>query len=115
MRFVFFEKDLVETNIIIDILSSENISFQTKAIEIEHVFFDDIEEKELIITENLYDIYINTDLEHYDFVKKIADKKIEDRLNLERCYMLKARDKKNVQRVHKKNITDTNTKYRSKQ
>ena len=110
MEFVFNDKSKIEMNIITDVLYEEKIPYKLKKNILKSVFIDDEDEEDFVIFEELYDIHCFTDLEHFDFVKHIAYKKIEDRIHLERSY-LKVR-KKRVQRVSKKNITNTNSKDR---
>ena len=113
MKFVFFDKIKTEFNIITDILNQENIPYKIQKKLVNNFFLDD-DDEDFVIVEELYDIHCFTDLKHFEFVKHIADKKIENRLNLERCFWKKARRKKNVQRISKKNITNTNRKNRDK-
>lgn len=112
-KFVFNDKSKVEMNIITDVLAEENIPCKILKFVVRDFFFDDEDEEDFCIIEEMYNIECFTDLEHYDFVKHIAYKKIEDRMKLEKCYIKEA-SKKRVQRVSKKNPTNTNTKRRSK-
>ena len=113
MKFVFFDKSKVEMNIITDILSEENIFYKLKTKIKKDIFFDEEDEPEFCIAEELYDINCFTDLEHFDFVKQLATERIENRMKLERDYIFTLKRKsKHVQRISKKNITDTNSKNR---
>lgn len=93
MKFVFTDKNSIETDIIIDILTDEHISYKVieqrvPIIVIPFVF------TELII----YDIEINTTLEQFDFVQFLLkkaikkQKKIFKQINLlEKCYNKKGK------------------------
>ena len=110
MKFIFYDKSKVEMNIITDILYEEKISYKIKPYIVKDYFFD---EEDFCIIEELYNIECFTDLEHFDFVKHIAYKKIKNRINLEKCYLKKV-SKKYVQRVYQKNTTNTNNRDTSK-
>lgn len=116
MKFVFCDKSKVEMEIITDVLHEENIPYKIKSKIIKDMFFDDDDEPDFMIVEELYDIECFTTLEYFDFVKHIAYKRIDNRIKLERDYISKMKvGKKHVQRVSKKNTTDTNNKDRGKQ
>lgn len=116
MKFVFCDKSKVEMEIITDVLHEENIMYKTKSKVIKDVFFDEDDEPDFMIVEEVYEIECFTDLEHFDFVKHLAYKRIENRMKLERDYTSKLKVRKNnVQRVSKKNSTNTNNKNRGKQ
>ena len=113
-KFVFCDKSKVEMNIITDVLYDEKIPYKLETKEVKHFCFcDDEEEDDFVFVEEMYNIHCFTDLEHFDFVKHIAYKKINQRIYLERCALKKV-SKKNVQRVSKKNTTNTHSKHRSK-
>lgn len=112
MEFVFSDKSKVEMDIITDVLYEEKIPYKIKKNIIKSIFSDEDEDEDFIIVEELYDIHCFTDLEHFDFIKHVAYKKIENRIHLERSY-LKVR-RKHVHRVSKKNSSDTNSKDRGK-
>ena len=102
-------------NIITDVLQEENIPYKLKKILIKNVFIDDDEEEDFVITEELYDIHCFTDLKHFDFVKHISDKKISDRIILEKSYLKEFKERgKHVQRIFKKNTSNTDNKNRGK-
>jgi hypothetical protein len=110
MKFVFYDKSKVEMNVITDILYAEKIPYKIRPYIVKDFFFGDDDEDDddgFCIIEEMYNIECFTDLEHFEFVKSIAEEQIRNRLNLERCY-LKKESKKRVQRVHKKNIANTN-------
>lgn len=115
MKFVFYDKSKVEMEIITDVLSEERIPYKIKKYVVKDFIFsendDDDDDDGICIVEEMYNIEVHTDLEHFDFVKAIAYKKIENRIHLERSYLMKE-GKRNVQRVHKKNITNTNSNDR---
>lgn len=115
-EFVFTDKSIVEMNIITDVLIVEKIPYKLKTFIIKDYLFDDEGETDFVIMEEMYNIHCFTDLEHFDFVKHIAYKKIEEKRKLEKNYLLPAYDKKkvrrNVQRIHKKNSTNTNSNGR---
>lgn len=112
MRFVFCDKSDLETDIITDMLYTEKIPYKVKSKPVYVCFADEEEEDCECIHKTIYDIYVNTDLEHFDFIKVIAEKKIRERVKLELSYLKKAR--RNVQRVHKKSVADTDSKNPSK-
>lgn len=112
MNFVFFDKSKVEMEVITDLLYEENIPYKIKKFITKDYFFNDDDEDNFMIVEELYEIICNTDLEHYDFIKSLANKRIRNRINLEKCYMQKVRKNKNVSRVHKENTTNTNSNDR---
>ena len=120
-KFVFYNKSEVEMNIITDVLYEEKILYKIKKFIVkDFIFNDDEEDEDFCIIEEMYNIYCFTDLEHFDFVKHVAYNKIENRMKLEKFYMLepyqeeKKVSKKHVQRVSKKNTANTNRKRRSK-
>lgn len=114
MKFVFYDKSDLETDIITDILYTEKIPYKIKSKEVDVCFFDEEEEICDCVVKTVYNIYVNTDLDHFDFVNTIAEKKIMERVHLEFCYM-KEEKERNVQRVHKKSSTNTNSRNKSKQ
>jgi len=83
MKFVFFDKEEMETDIIIEVLRQEKINYKTREKVVQYICFD---EDLPPIVEKVYDITINTDLSHFDFIKKITDKRISQRKKLERCF-----------------------------
>lgn len=120
-QFVFCDKSKPEMEIITDVLYSENIRYKIKSFLVKEFIFDEAEDEDnddefedFVIIEEMYNIICFTDLEHFDFVKHLANKKIKDRLNLERCYFKKAAKGKNVSRISKKNTTNTNKGNKSK-
>ena len=112
MKFVFCDKSDLEADIITNVLYTEKIPYKLKSKKVHCCFIDEEEEDCECVVKTVYDIYTDTDLEHYDFVKEISERKIMERVKLEFCYMRKAR-KPNVPRVHKKSITNTNSKDKS--
>ena len=113
MKFVFYDKCKVEMEIITDVLAEERIPYKIKKSVVKDFIFseDDDDDDSICIVEEMYNIEVHTDLEHFDFVKAIAYKKIENRIHLERSFLKKV-GKRNVQRVYKKNITNTNSNDR---
>ena len=88
MKFIFTDKNPVETDIIIDILSLENIPY--KVIE-QHT---SIISMPFVQTEIItYNIECNTTLEYFDFVKQLAYDKIKQLNKLENCYIKRCRTK----------------------
>ena len=71
MKFVFTNKGNFETDIITDILKSENIRYQIKSTSPFH-----------------NDISIDTSYEHFLFVKQLYEKKITPYINAEINYAL---------------------------
>lgn len=120
-QFVFYDKSKVEMETIIEVLTSENITYKIQKFLVKDFIFDEEEDEDFIIVEELYNIICYTDLEHFDFVKYLSIEKIEYKLSLERFYLLppyikgKQGNKKNVSRISKKNITNTNKRNKSKQ
>ena len=108
MKFVFCNKSELETDIITNVLYTEKIPYKVKSKKVHACFVDEEEDYCDCMVQTVYDIFVNTDLDHFDFVKEISERKIMDRVKLEFCYMKKAR-KRNVQRIHKKGITNTNS------
>ena len=115
MEFVFCDKSRIEMDIITDVLVEENIPYKIVTKIIKDYFFDneDEDEEDFMIIEELYDIHCFTNFEHFEFVKHVGDKRIKQRIHLERSFLKKG-SKKSVQRVHKKNTTNTNNKNRNK-
>ena len=114
IKFVFFDKTPDETNIIIDVLYEEQIPYFLKRKILKNYFFnEDDGEEDFVIMKELFDIFVFTDLAHFDFVKSVTDKKIKEIEHLEKCYSKKAY-KKNVRQLSKKNITNTNNKDKKK-
>lgn len=115
MKFVFCDKSDLETNIITNVLQTEKIPYKVKSKKVHCYFFDEEEDEDnecMVRVANVYDIFVNTDLEHYDFVKTIAENEIRKIVKLEICYMKQAR-RRYVQRVHKKSIANTNNRDKS--
>ena len=134
MNFVFCDKCKPEMEIITDVLYSEKIPYKINRFLVKDFIFDDndndteIEEDNenneddedsgIVIIEEKYDIICFTDLDHFDFIKYLANEKIKKQIYLERNYLLPAYvkgKKKRVLRVFKKTITNTNKRNRSKQ
>lgn len=114
MEFIFLNKNDLETDIITTVLIEEKIPFYLKKKVVKTCLFsDDIEEDDVMIIEEFYDIHTYTDLNHFDFVKIVANKKIEEIKKLERCFKKKV-SKKDVCGLLKKNITNTNNRYKDK-
>lgn len=114
MKFVFYDKTNDETNIITNILYTEKITYFVKEKIIKSFFFAEEEDDDCaIIVEKLYDIYVYTDLAHFDFVKIVANKKLKEIKKLERCYRKKV-NKKNVCGLFKKNLANTNIRNTNK-
>lgn len=93
MKFIFTDKNPIETDIIIDILTDEHISYKVIEQRVPIVVMP-FAFTELII----YDIEINTTLEQFDFInflfKKAMKKqnKIFKQINLlEKCYNRKGK------------------------
>lgn len=121
MEFVFSDKCKVDMDVITDLLYEEKIPYKiNKYIRQDYFFDEDDEEDDIVIVEELYNIHCFTDLDHFDFIKHLADKKIADRIKLESFYLMKSYkkkkevSKKNVQRIHKKNTANPNSKNRNK-
>ena len=89
MKFVFLDKNAVETDIITDILSTENIRYKVAEKPVTIISMP------LMTTEILmYDIEINTTLEYFDFVNRIANRKIKELVKLEKCYAKQVKKRK---------------------
>ena len=93
MKFVFTDKNPVETDIITNILTDEHISYKVIEQRVPIVVMPFVF-TELII----YDIEINTTLEQFDFVNFLfkkamkKQKKIFKQINLlEKCYNKKGK------------------------
>jgi len=107
--FVFPDNTEKEADIIVDFLSEENISFKTK-VRKEPIYCDG-ENDEPCDYIPIYDIVCFTDLQHFDFVKTITDKKIKNFRALNEIFYSKIgkRSKKVRERIEKvlnKNIND---------
>ena len=76
MKFVFFDQCELCTDTIIDILQTERIPYKVKSKRLS--MFGQI----------LYDITIDTDLQHWLFVQKIAVDKLTPYMRAEKSYML---------------------------
>ena len=114
MKFVFCDKSKTEMNVITNVLYEEKIPHKIRPYLVKDYFFsEDDDDDDFCIVEEMYNIEVYTDLEHFDFVKAIAYKKIKDRIQLEKCYIKKV-SKKHVQRVHKKDITNTDNRNKGK-
>lgn len=75
MKFVFFDKTEAEADIIVELLSQENIPYVTKEKKLGLLCLDEDDEEHYFGT-TIYDIEVKTDLSHFDFIKKLADKRI---------------------------------------
>lgn len=95
MKFVFFDKNDLEADIIKEILSQEGIPHITRERTIAFLMSEEDEDEvnDYFVTKS-YDIEVRTDLEHFDFIKKLSDKKIAQRKMLERCFSKKSRKRK---------------------
>ena len=117
MKFIFYDKSAVEMSIITDVLYEEKIPYKIKKYIVKDFIFgdneDDEDDEDFCIIEELYNIEIYTDLEHFDFIKQIADERIKNRINLEKCFLQES-EKDNVRQLHKKNTTNTNNRDKSK-
>lgn len=88
MKFVFTDKNPIETDIITDILTDERISY--KVVE-QHT---PIMSMPFVATELItYNIEVNTSLEYFDFVNCIANEKMKILTKLEMCYNKKCKKK----------------------
>lgn len=114
MEFVFCNKSKMEMDVITDVLHEENISYKIRKKVVENVFFDDEDDEDFVIIEETYEVHCFTDLEHFDFIKTITDEKIKNRIKLERCYIKKAKVRKDVQAISKKDNRDTINRNQSK-
>ena len=101
MKFVFSDNNEHEANIIANFLNQENISFKTSVRKVP--IFIDYEDDEPYDFVEIFDITCNTDLEHFDFVKNITNKKIKAIRDLNRIYYTKE-VKKRVS--HRKKASD---------
>lgn len=99
--FIFSNNTENEADIIANFLSQENISFKTK--ERKEPIYSDCEEYEPYDYISIYDICCFTDLEHFDFVKTITSKKIENYRKLNKLFYSKTgkRSKKVKDRIAK--------------
>lgn len=119
MKFVFYDKNEVETDIIVNLLNEEKIAHKTKKMFIHRHFLceEDEDDEEFTIIEPIYDIYVFTDLAHFDFIKAVVEKRVANRKQLEEFYLLKSYKKKvrknRVRQVSKKNITNTNNRNKT--
>lgn len=115
MKFIFTDKSIVEMGIITDVLTEENISYKLKRFIIKDYFFDEDDEDDFMIIEEMYNIECFTDLEHFEFVKHLAATRIKNRIKLEKSFLKKAVRKKNVSQLSTENITNTNKRNKSQQ
>ena len=111
MKFIFFNKSIFQTNIIVDYLEQENISYHLEE-EIEYNIFQfgifcEVEE------DVKYNIVCNTDISHFEFIKYLVKNRIKKIKTMKKMYLKKRRGK-NVYRVFKKNIANTNKRNKSK-
>lgn len=99
--FVFPNNTESEADIIANFLAQENISFKTK--ERKEPIYCDCEDDEPCDYLSIYDIVCFTDLEHFDFVKNITSKKIENFRNLNKIFYSKTakKSKKVRERIEK--------------
>lgn len=88
MKFVFTDKNPVETDIITDILADEHISYRVQEQRTPIMTMPFVSTQ--LIT---YNIEVNTSLEYFDFINKIAEQKIKLLIGLEKCYNKKCRKK----------------------
>lgn len=94
MKFYFYDKTEREKDVILDILSAENIRAKVSRDVIKHIFYNDIEEEDIIMVEEKFTICIDTSLEYFDFIKMLVKKKINTLIDLERSYLLDSGKKK---------------------
>ena len=100
-EFVFTDNNENEADIITNVLYQENILFKTRQRKVP--VYCDCEDDEPCDYMDIYDISCFTDLEHYDFVKSITDKKIERIRTLNKVFFTKngKRSKKVIARMEK--------------
>ena len=92
MRFVFPDLNEHEADIVANFLDQENIIFKTYRHTVP--LYIDCEDDEPYDFMDIFNIVCNTDLAHYDFVKKITDKKIKTIRDLDRIYYTKEAKKR---------------------
>jgi len=97
MKFVFVDKSENEKELITDILHSEGIKYVVKREYIEF-FTDDEDNEECIEFFPSYHIEVFTTVEMFEFIKVLYKKKIEQQQMLEKCFHLKMKKKKAVQK-----------------
>lgn len=86
MKFIFTDKNPIETDIITDILTDEHISYKVIEQRVPIIAMPFVHTE--LIT---YDIEINTTLEYFDFVNRIANEKMKVLIKLEKCYNKRCR------------------------
>lgn len=111
MKFVFLDKHELEADIITKILAQEKIPFKTKcklkqlSCENNCSCDDDknCENCDGIFIE-IYEIASYTDLEHFEFIKAITEKEIENINMLNKCYYKSSTKikKKQLNKIHSK-------------
>lgn len=88
MSFNFIDKTEIEADIIANVLQSENIMFKTKRRYI-HAYYDgdndDFELQNPIIIP-IYTITAFTTIEHFEFVKKITEDRMQNIKRLNKCF-----------------------------
>lgn len=100
MIFCFPDNNENEADIIANFLAQENILFKTRERKIP--VYCECDEDEPCDYISIFDIYCNTDLQHFDFVKNITDKKIKTIRTLNKVFYEKvAKSKKKIKKEQK--------------
>lgn len=100
MKFVFVDKNSIETDIITDILAEEHIQY--KVLE-QHTM---VMSMPFMATEIVtYNIEVNTSLEYFDFINELVNEKIRNYTDLEAFYRMPSYRKNRKSRI-KKEVTE---------
>lgn len=94
MKFIFFDKSEYEKELITDLLHSENIKYVIKKEYVEIPYDCEDEESELVEYLANYNIEVFTTLEKFEFIKVLFDKKMKEKIMLEKCFRMKQKKTK---------------------
>ena len=92
MKFIFPDKNPIETDIITDILTDEHISYRVSTSQITTIYYG----YGVTVQTFKYNIEVNTIIEKFEFIKFLAKKAMKKRKKrfkqiqeLEKCYTKK--------------------------
>ena len=92
-KFVFTDKSEDEKELITELLHSENIKYSVKQEVLEITCDCDDEDCDFIELLPIYQIEAYTTLEKFEFIKVLFNKKMAEKIMLEKCFRKRMRKK----------------------
>ena len=111
-HFIFTNCTETEADIITNFLAQENILFKTKERK-RPIYYDENDDDPSDYI-SIYDIDCYTDLEHFDFIKVIANKKIEKLRVLDKIFYSKVGKRSKKVRERVENFLNANKNIHNK-